>query len=70
MDKHTGRELHMLKTLRRIFAMTQHDTTAHSDLLDALHDISGIAFPFTVAGPSDSELDRLIAEDRKAHDSK
>ena len=64
--KYSTGELLCLKALREINQMVYQ--AAKTDIL--ANTIERLTFPFTITGPSDSELDRLIAEDRKAHDSK
>lgn len=67
MDKHTGLELHMLGTLRQIYAAAENSGTERDQLYDTVTVISNLAAPFIVTGPSDAELDKLIIEDRQSH---
>lgn len=65
--KYTGRELHMLKTLREIYADLEGAQDHRNDHFALVQNALGLAAPFTYTGPTDAELDALVAADRKAH---
>ena len=65
--KYTGRELHMLKTLREIYNILVDGNTTRDSLFDQAANIHYLVSPFTVTGPTDTELSALIEADRKAH---
>lgn len=63
---YTHRELHMLKTLREIYADLDAAQDYRKDHLALVGDALNRAAPFAITGPSDAELDNLIAAARKA----
>ena len=58
--KYTGRELHMLKTLRQIYLLLENYPVTGPETAAFL------AAPFSITGPTDTELEKLIAADRAA----
>lgn len=64
--KYTHLELHMLKTLREIYANLDAAQDTRLGYLALIGNARSLAAPFCITGPSNAELDKLIAADREA----
>lgn len=63
--KHSTGELLCLKALREIYALLNQrhaHTTGGNIYLSLVTDAEILAFPFTITGPNNSELEKLLAE--------